>query len=147
MFFWQLRYFPVFFIRWPGNCARSWWIRTWWHRIWIPGSPWLWIWWCFGQGIRFDFLAGGELRLSCSKSEPKEAFFLSLLDLLGGSFPFSPSFPLFPIRKPKNNNTNQERCCLVSYILVSAFENGCLFILEGKTSFLRRVPLRLAWVW
>ena len=100
-----------------------------------------------GKGSGFDFLAGGELRLSCSKSEPKEAFFLSLLDLLGGSFPFSPSFPLFPIRKPQNTTTNQERCCLVSYILVSDLQNGCLFILEGKTSSFRRVPLRLAWVW
>ena len=89
-----------------------------------------------GKGSGFDFLAGGELRLSCSKSEPKEAFFLSLLDLLGGSFPFSPSFPLFPIRKPQNTATNQERCCLVSYILVSDLQNGCLFILEGKNFLL-----------
>ena len=54
-----------------------------------------------GRGSGFDFLAGGELRLSCSKSEPKVAFFLSLLDLLGGSFPLAPSFPLFPISKPQ----------------------------------------------
>ena len=50
-----------------------------------------------GRGSGFDFLAGGELRLSCSKSEPKLAFFLSLLDLLGGSSPLPPPFPLFPI--------------------------------------------------
>ena len=54
-----------------------------------------------GRGSGFAFLAGGELRPSCSKSEPKVAFFLSLLDLLGGSFPFPPSFPLFPISKPQ----------------------------------------------
>ena len=54
-----------------------------------------------GRGSGFDFLAGEELRLSCSKSEPKLAFFLSLLDLLGGSSPLPPPFPLFPISKPQ----------------------------------------------
>ena len=54
-----------------------------------------------GRGSGLDFLAGGELRLSCSKSEPKLAFFLSLLDLLGGSSPLPPPFPLFPISKPQ----------------------------------------------
>ena len=54
-----------------------------------------------GRGSGFDFLAGGELRLSCSKSEPKLAFFLSLLDLLGASPPLPPPFPLFPINNPK----------------------------------------------
>ena len=53
-----------------------------------------------GRGLGFDFLAGGKLRLSCSKSEQKLAFFLSLLDLLGAS-PLPPPFPLFPITNAK----------------------------------------------
>ena len=75
------------------------------------------------------FLAGGEprmSRLSCSKSDPKLTFFLSLLDLLGGSPPGSPPFPplvfLFPIII---TNKILKRSSLVSSCLVSDFQNGC----------------------